>query len=450
MTVFYRFRTIEQLLGKFEELKNQTIYFASPDELNDPMEGLQDIVWVGDRIVWKNIFKNYVNCLHWYFEKILAGGEAVLTNPQSLPYAPERCEPPPLETNALTRAIWANIEGNGRLRHLIARLGDTKRRVRQEELLQYLQAIHAPCLEAIRGMYIAKGVISAEQWPYSPGHYKSSPTPIELLDQARQTKDPIFRQSLYGSARHRESDPVTFRMDPFRNSPRLMSQIPMLFLQHLKRLVMPRWYTACFTTNVNNTSMWSHYGDGHRGACLMFEAEEHGNGPGMALHRSGRHVGTKAFHKVSYGDKPAEIEFFGFIGNLPEYLLNSWYRDDDGNVSAYAIEGAHGQDESALLHITSKTKDWEYEKEYRVVLDGGYSRLPLEQADRTLSYDFLSLKGIILGMDMSIADQNEIASIVRQKGIENNRPSMEFHQAYYSVASGDIRCEKYWSISLIP
>ena len=122
----------------------------------------------------------------------------------------------------------------------------------------------------------------------------------------------------------------------------------------------------------------------------------------------------------------------------------------DGNASACAGERAHCKDESALLHITSKTKDWEYEKEYRLVLDGGNSRLPLAQADRTLSYDFLSLKGIILGMNMSIADQKEIASIVRQKGIENNRPSMEFHQAYYSVASGDIRCKEYWSISLTP
>ena len=276
----------------------------------------------------ENLFKNYVNCLHWYFEKILAGSEAMLTNPQSVPYAPERCEPSPLEASALARTIWGNIEGNGRLRYLIAGLGDTKRRVRQEELLQYLQAIHAPCLEAIRDMYIAKGAISAEQWPYSSGHYKSSPTPIELLDQARQTKDPMFRELLYGSVRHRESDPVMFRRDPFRDSPRLMSQIPKLFLEHLKRLVMPRWYTACFTMNVNNTSMWSHYGDGHRGACLMFQAEEDRNGPRMALHRSGRNVGTKAFHKVGYGDRLAEIEFFGFISNLPEYLLNSWYRDD--------------------------------------------------------------------------------------------------------------------------
>ena len=36
------------MLRKFQELEKQTIYFASPEELNDPMEGLRDIVWDGD------------------------------------------------------------------------------------------------------------------------------------------------------------------------------------------------------------------------------------------------------------------------------------------------------------------------------------------------------------------------------------------------------------------
>ena len=64
MTEFFRFRSIEQLLGdKYQELERLTIYFASPEELNDPMEGFRDIVWSGDKIVWTNLFKHYVHCL---------------------------------------------------------------------------------------------------------------------------------------------------------------------------------------------------------------------------------------------------------------------------------------------------------------------------------------------------------------------------------------------------
>ena len=64
MAEFYRFRSIDALLGKHRELEEQTIYFASPEELNDPMEGLRDIVWDGDKIVWTNFFKHYIFCLN--------------------------------------------------------------------------------------------------------------------------------------------------------------------------------------------------------------------------------------------------------------------------------------------------------------------------------------------------------------------------------------------------
>ena len=48
MAEFYRFRSMKYLLGEeYQELENQAIYFASPKELNDPMEGFRDIVWIG-------------------------------------------------------------------------------------------------------------------------------------------------------------------------------------------------------------------------------------------------------------------------------------------------------------------------------------------------------------------------------------------------------------------
>ena len=53
MAEFYRFRSIESLLEEHQELEEQTIYFANPEELNDPVEGLRDIVWNGDEIVWE-------------------------------------------------------------------------------------------------------------------------------------------------------------------------------------------------------------------------------------------------------------------------------------------------------------------------------------------------------------------------------------------------------------
>lgn len=48
---FYRFRSLDNLLGKYKELENQEIYFASPSEQNDPMEGYHEIYFQGD-VMW--------------------------------------------------------------------------------------------------------------------------------------------------------------------------------------------------------------------------------------------------------------------------------------------------------------------------------------------------------------------------------------------------------------
>ena len=59
----FRFRPIRALLDGFHELENEEIYFASPEQLNDPMEGFKDIFWRGDGIVWTNLLRHYLLCL---------------------------------------------------------------------------------------------------------------------------------------------------------------------------------------------------------------------------------------------------------------------------------------------------------------------------------------------------------------------------------------------------
>ncbi|ARS26799.1 hypothetical protein [Sphingomonas sp. KC8] len=61
-TIFYRFRSTEALLGKYDELARREIYFASPDELNDPLEGYADVLWHGDAILWTSLLRHYLLC----------------------------------------------------------------------------------------------------------------------------------------------------------------------------------------------------------------------------------------------------------------------------------------------------------------------------------------------------------------------------------------------------
>ena len=64
-SMLYRFRSVEQVLDKYNELQNQEIYFADPAELNDPIEGLRNVVWQGTTSEWVNLFELYVLSLHW-------------------------------------------------------------------------------------------------------------------------------------------------------------------------------------------------------------------------------------------------------------------------------------------------------------------------------------------------------------------------------------------------
>lgn len=59
----YRFRAVHALLDGFHELENQDIYFSPPEQLNDPLEGLMDVFWRGDVIVWTNLLRHYLLCL---------------------------------------------------------------------------------------------------------------------------------------------------------------------------------------------------------------------------------------------------------------------------------------------------------------------------------------------------------------------------------------------------
>ncbi|MFJ7368264.1 hypothetical protein ACIQVU_02270 [Lysinibacillus sp. NPDC098008] len=59
----YRFRTVQNLIGDFQELEKQQIYFAHPEQLNDPMEGMRRYYWQGDEIIWRNLLKHFILCL---------------------------------------------------------------------------------------------------------------------------------------------------------------------------------------------------------------------------------------------------------------------------------------------------------------------------------------------------------------------------------------------------
>ena len=160
----------------------------------------------------------------------------------------------------------------------------------------------------------------------------------------------------------------------------------------------------------------------------------------------------RSFLEVNYKTKLDEVDFFRSIGRpTTDALIKLWYTDEQDNISdcASQVLGPDGDRETwqnnywsnLYRDVCSKTKDWEYEQEYRLVLHG-LSDPSLDKRRRTLTYDFNSLKGIIFGMRTSDEDKLRVIEVIRGKCKENDRMEFRFLQAYYSPETGDLRSHR--------
>ena len=72
--LFYRFRSLKSLFD-YKELETQTIYFASHQELNDPMEDYKELLFIGNKVIWESLFRHYFMCLEHVSQLLLLCGE---------------------------------------------------------------------------------------------------------------------------------------------------------------------------------------------------------------------------------------------------------------------------------------------------------------------------------------------------------------------------------------
>ena len=459
---FYRFRSMECLLDKYQELEKQTIYFASPNELNDPMEGFRDIVWRGDKVVWANFLKHFVFCLHVSSLQFTKFRDSEELCPDNIPILGKLDQFPTPQAQGLFDDIWHRFRYLPNIPEIIEALANTNRKIRYRELGLYLRFIHSVLIDEIKESYIAHGLMSESTSPQPPGGLLTVQDKLDLIlisiiemneSQTEERANAVFQST---EARNDELRVALQLKNPNppgilrKNVQLVIYDFPKIYLNELERLLWPKWYTACFMKNYHNSSMWAHYGNQHRGVCLIFESDKTiDSSNSLDLHQlTDNSVKRISFHKISYRDKPGEVDFFRSIGNLPHAaLMKLWYTDEEGNRSEIANQFQSGVDsddwrkrywDEFLRDITIKSKDWKYEQEYRLILAENLSRLD-EEESRTLTYNFNLLKGIIFGINTPDEDKLRIIDIIQRKCKEHNRTDFKYYQAYYSPENGDIR-----------
>jgi hypothetical protein len=466
--LLYRFRRTEALIGEYKELERQEIYFSSPDELNDPVEGFKDMFWLGDEIIWKNFLKHYLLCLENVCETFLIDGENFLISPAIIPVLKTANDFPTEAYKKLYKDICDLFFKNAIAEKWPAILASRTTPVRQNELYAYLKSIHIHALNSIFTVY--------ENFNLMPRRPDDDPLRrFEIKDviglsvnwanskaENQDTEDAIER--IFAEMKHKlsEDDLITLYNRPLnaivqKNRRMLYGTFPEAYLKCLERLVHPEWYTATFTTSCNNPSMWGHYGDEHKGVCLIFKAGQIDTNPHLRLYGINGIGGAKnnlqpsygysdrQFYKIKYAEKYPEIDFFRSLGALPMPALNTgWYANEFKNRSTCA-DAIYDDEEIWRKNywdvfyetITTKVKDWAYEDEYRLI----YAPMIMDFRDkpaRKMKYQWSDLEGIVFGIRTPEDTKTKIISIVDEKCISEKIKDFNFYQAIYSKKDGKI------------
>ena len=448
----YRFRSMKYLLeDKYQELKKQEIYFASPEQLNDPMEGLQDIFWRGDRIVWKKFFKHYVFCLHVTHLHFLAAGPSIPLNASNIPIL-GRWDELPSPALRVFDEVWHRFLNLPKIPEFIEALANTNRKIRYEELWKHLGIIHHVMLYEMEEVCFAKGFISERRCPPEglPPVGKILESAVKAMAQLEEDQDEEKTNAILDFDKGYRRGIGIRLLENGMPTGILGGNIQLVqfdfsgaYLKEFEKMVLPNWYTACFMKDYRNSSVWAHYGDKHRGACLIFESVKAGGCNSLNLSRgTGEDAKPRPFSEINYEGKSGEIDFFRSISTLPDYIRDLLLTDGQGNASESFpsdIDDWRQKYFYRFFHDTNiKTKDWAYEKECRLTLQDIDGHLD-EKDTRKLSYAFNSLKGIIFGIRASDEDISRVVKIIQKKCEKDERTDFKFYQADYSPTTGDIR-----------
>lgn len=387
--LFYRFRKTQSIF-EYQELEKQEIYFASMEELNDPMEGFKNLVFKGDKIVWRNLFRHYLLCLEYMYQTyLICGEEYVKYTANSIPVfrTVDDIETP--KYKQLFKKIYIEVfKIHG---ELIDKIATRTTFISKEELTQYLYSFHMIALEIIQRNYELEGLISKRdnivdiQKFIEQNNIKIIDAIEAMLEEHDQEKmDLSFKNSSFFYEELSLVQSIKLKKTPNKL---FLLNFPQNYLKAIEKLTYPKTYVACFSGEdaIKNSSVWGHYGDSHKGVCLIFESNEN-----KRLSLSNAKVGyggngvilgetSLSFEEISYGEGYPEIDFFRSIGRLPISKLETWlYSDEEKQLSEIHNEIFDNENNWRKAYWNKfshnnlvKTKDWKYENEYRLVLNGG-------------------------------------------------------------------------------
>lgn len=203
-------------------------------------------------------------------------------------------------------------------------------------------------------------------------------------------------------------------------------------------MIYPDGLVSCFSADVTNSVMWGHYADEHRGACLLYETilvEGKEVIPLETIEREHLKIDLSSEIKpVEYKDSIIKRNYFETLGELNMLQIEAWLTNEDNESSSLLTiydsdewRNRYWKEFNEMYY--TKMSDWEYEKEYRLVIPGCVldhilaldqelkSEVELEEP-KGLAVKYVpdTLKGIVFGIRTNIYDKMKLLRAIKESG----------------------------------
>lgn len=467
MSTYYRFRSAERLLGQPAmggspavpgELDELTIYFASPQELNDPLEGHRETYFEGDIIVWRNLIKHYslllyVSVVDVYFNE--GNGDVVEVKHRPHSFSPEAQE--------IIRSFTREILANSAITDYLAAIAATGRRVIRPELSAHLMTLHTCILGYV--MCGLEGHIDKAEIEKVSRARENSTAYISMRAKDIEAEGSQPDSAIYKNIRSRIRQQgirgaAAREVEISKGLLQILVHFPEKFCEQIEYLVYPRWFVACFMEDCSNSAIWGSYGNNHKGVCLVYQSKQDRGVPTLTLSKlpfeyiKARNYGRPKdqyflnmpmqvpLAKINYDRKYTSPNFFtSLLNEEDDWLLSYWYSNENQEISKCASwlnedrESIY-KDYTKLFQrsVTTKTNHWVNETERRAIICGfAWSR-----EERQVKYSFSELEGLIFGISTSDEIKAQIIKKIAEHCVKHRRSDFKFYQARFDESYENI------------
>ena len=430
------------------------------EDLNDPAEGYKDLVFNGDRILWRNFFKNYILCLYDSYALCQLEEEGYVLTSDVLSVFRNPTNYPTDIYKKNVEKIFDRFFSNDDVSWLIEEFSK-RNDIRRDELHLYISMIHFYSFSLVADI---KSVIDDSRTPLHGLRESNIFQLVEQMQEEHKDKENFTEVlfgivgSIFGAAR--ESNLLSVDDKNLSKKKSLIFDFPDLYLNAIGRIMYPECYSASFLQESTSPSLWGYYGDGHKGVCLKFHkrsGDQFKDGfinvntiVSTSFNRGGetkKHFDYRPFEfkKINYEEPFQELDFFISIGNLPfPQLLEGWFRNEMGEVSKRFSEISKDEDtwrkkfwdKFYKIH-TRKDKVWSHELEYRLLLNGMFEDYSSKES-RKLKFSFDDLEGVIFGQKMLYTQKKQIVDLIQKKCQELGRKDFSFYDSTYSPLKGEM------------